>query len=90
LSDGVGSVGNATTVARSDHQHPSDDTKADVNHTQSATTITGGVLGGQISTPEGTDYDVSRVRNNVLVNEDPGKDTTVSYVNGTIIFVYEE
>lgn len=89
LSDGTGSVGTATTVARSDHRHPSDSTKADTNHTQSASTITGGVLGGQVSTPEGTDYDTNRVRNIVLVNEDPTSGTDSTYVNGTIICVYE-
>lgn len=89
LSDGTGSVGTATTVARSDHRHPSDSTKADTNHTQSASTITSGVLGGQVSTPEGTDYDTNRVRNIVLVNEDPTSGTESTYVNGTIICVYE-
>jgi len=63
--------------------------KADTNHTQSASTITGGVLGGQVSTPEGTDYDTNRVRNIVFVTADPFSGTNSTYVNGTIICVYE-
>lgn len=99
VMDGTASVGNATTVARSDHKHPSDTSKADVNHTHSdyapashghsAGNITAGTLGGQIITPAGTDYDTNRVRNMVLVSADPQAGTASAYVNGTIICVYE-
>ena len=89
VMDGTASVGSANTVARGDHKHPSDTSKADVNHTQSASTITAGTLGGQIVTPAGTDYDTNRVRNMVLVNADPQVGTESTYVNGTIICVYE-
>ena len=99
VMDGTASVGSATTVARSDHKHPSDTSKADVNHTHSnyasashtqpASTITDGTLGGQIVTPAGTDYDTNRVRNMVLVSSDPQVGTETTYVNGTIICVYE-
>jgi len=89
LSDGTGSVGTASTVARSDHRHPSDSTKADTNHTQSASTITEGVFDGQVSTPAGTDYDTGRLRNTALITSDPGTGSDTTYLNGTIICVYE-
>lgn len=99
VMDGTASVGSASTVARSDHKHPSDTSKADVNHTHSnyapashghaAGNITAGTLGGQIVTPAGTDYDTNRVRNMVLVSADPQAGTASAYVNGTIICVYE-
>ena len=45
VMDGIANTGSATTVARSDHVHPSDTTKANVVHTHTANDITSGVFG---------------------------------------------
>jgi hypothetical protein len=45
--DGTASAGSAETVSRADHVHPSDTSKAAASHTQAASTITAGTLGGK-------------------------------------------
>lgn len=59
------------------------------NHTHTASEIKAGTLGGQVIAPAGTDYDANRLRNIVFTTEDPTDGASTSYVNGTIICVYE-
>lgn len=87
--DGTASVGSATTVARSDHTHPTDTSRAAASHTHAASNITSGTLGGQVVAPADTSYETNKIRNGVLTATDPGSGTESSYVNGTIIYVYE-
>ncbi len=56
-------------------------------HNQSASTITAGTFAGQVIAPAGTDYTTARIRNAVIVSADPGEGASVSYPNGTLIFV---
>lgn len=58
-------------------------------HDHNASDINGGTLGGQVSAPADTDYTTNRLRNNILVSEDPGKGVATGYANGSIISVYE-
>lgn len=87
--NGTASTGSASTVARSDHTHPTDTSRAAVSHTHAASNITAGTLGGQIVAPADTSYETNKVRNGVLTSTDPGVGAESSYVNGTIIYVYE-
>lgn len=48
VMDGTASAGSAETVSRSDHVHPSDTSRAAASHTQAASTITAGKLGGKV------------------------------------------
>ena len=59
------------------------------NHTHAASKVTAGTLGGQVVAPAGTDYTTNRLRNIVFTTEDPTDGVSTSYVNGTIICVYE-
>ena len=61
------------------------------SHSQNASDITGGTFKGQVSAPNGTDYDTNRMRNLVLLPEerDPGEGATTTYVSGSIICVYK-
>ena len=61
------------------------------SHPQKASDITGGTFKGQVSAPNGTDYDTNRMRNLVLLPEerDPGEGATTTYVSGSIICVYK-
>ena len=61
------------------------------SHPQQASDITGGTFKGQVSSPAGTDYTTSRMRNVVLLPEDndPGENETTTYSNGSIICVYK-
>ena len=44
VMDGVADLGTAQTVARSDHKHPTDTSRAAVNHTHATGDITSGIL----------------------------------------------
>lgn len=59
------------------------------NHTHIASEVKAGTLGGQVSAPGGTDYSTNRLRNIVFTTIDPTDGVNTSYVNGTIICVYE-
>ena len=64
--------------------------KANTSHTQAASTITAGTLGGKVQANQtamaGTG---AQVRDIVLTTTDPGAGTTSTYPNGTVICVYE-
>ena len=62
-----------------------------VSHPQSASDITEGVFSGQVSSPAGTDYMASRMRNVAFlsVDDDPGEGTQATHANGSIVCVYE-
>ena len=61
------------------------------SHPQNASDITGGTFKGQVIAPAGTDYTTNRMRNIVMLpaDNDPGKDVTTTYANGSIICIYE-
>lgn len=63
---------------------------APANHTQAASTITAGTLGGKVQANQtamaGTG---AQVRDIVLTTVDPGAGSTSTYPNGTVILVYE-
>ena len=61
------------------------------SHPQSASDITEGTFSGQVSAPAGTDYELNRMRNIVLIPDasDPGANVATSYANGSIICIYE-
>ena len=61
------------------------------SHPQSASDITEGTFSGQVSAPAGTDYELNRMRNIVLIPDasDPGANVATSYANGSIICTYE-
>lgn len=49
LVDGTASVGSASTVARSDHRHPVDTSRAAASHTHSYLPLSGGTLTGRLT-----------------------------------------
>lgn len=61
--------------------------KSNTSHTQAASTITTGTFPGKVKAPASTDYTTAELRNAVVVSTDPGAGVSVSYPNGTIIFV---
>lgn len=64
--------------------------KADVAHTQSASTITAGTLGGKVQANQAAMATTSaQIRDIVLTTTDPGAGSASSYPNGTVICVYE-
>lgn len=58
-------------------------------HTHNASNVKAGTLGGQVVAPAGTDYTTNRLRNQILVTNDPGAGVSTGYANGSIISVYE-
>lgn len=64
--------------------------KADVAHTQSASTITAGTLGGKVQANQAAMATTSaQLRDIVFTTSDPGVGTSSSYPDGTVICVYE-
>lgn len=64
--------------------------KADVAHTQSASTITAGTLGGKVQANQAAMAATSaQLRDIVFTTSDPGVGTSSSYPDGTVICVYE-
>ena len=60
------------------------------SHNQTASTITSGTFGGSVVAKEDTDYTTAKVRNALITSKDPTDGASVSYPNGSLIFVYEE
>ena len=56
-------------------------------HTHSASGVTAGTFGGDVSAPASTNYSGALVRNAVILEEDPGEGATVTYPSATLIFV---
>ena len=64
--------------------------KADVAHTQSASTITAGTLGGKVQANQAAMAATSaQLRDIVFTTSDPGVGTSSTYPDGTVICVYE-
>lgn len=65
--------------------------KAPTSHTHAADQITAGTMGGKVMANEtaAAKYTEAQMRNVVMLDEDPGAGTAVSYPNGTVIHVYE-
>lgn len=64
--------------------------KADAVHTQSASTITAGTLGGKVQANQAAMATTSaQLRDIVFTTSDPGVGTSSSYPDGTVICVYE-
>lgn len=59
------------------------------SHNQAASTITAGTFGGSVIAPASTAYTTNQLRNTVFTTSDPGANASTSYVNGSIICVYE-
>ena len=58
-------------------------------HNQAASTITAGTFAGQVVAPAGTDYTTNRIRNAVFTTTEPTAGAASTYVNGTVVYVYE-
>lgn len=69
------------------HTHDSDYASNDHNH--SASDISSGTFAGNVVAPESTAYTTNMIRNGVITTVDPGENVSVSYANGSLIFVYE-
>ena len=63
--------------------------KADSSHNQAASTITAGTFGGVVVSPASTSYTTNHLRNMVFTTTDPGAGVSTTYVNGSVICVYE-
>ena len=64
--------------------------KANTSHTQAASTITAGTLGGKVQANQTAMAATSaQLRDIVLTTTDPGAGTTSTYPDGTVICVYE-
>ena len=54
-----------------------------------ASGVTAGTFAGNVVAPASTAYTTAHIRNAVLTTTDPGEGASVSYPDGTLIFVYE-
>lgn len=85
LMDGEASAGTSKAVARADHRHPVDTSRAPQNHTQAASTITAGTFAGAVvANSSGQTPGTSLLRNSKLVSTE-----TNPTVNGEICWTYE-
>lgn len=82
---GLGNVDNTADANKSVKYATTAGSATPTAHSQSASTITAGTLGGTVKAPASTTYTTAEVRNIVIVDADVGEGTSVSYPNGTII-----
>ena len=89
VMDGAASAGSAATVARSDHRHPVDTSRAAASHTHAASQVTAGTFPATgVKAAAGTDYTTSRVRNICASTTDLTAGLS-ALSNGEIYLVYE-
>lgn len=87
VMDGTESAGSAPTVARSDHKHPVDTSRAPASHTHAASQVSAGTLAGKVQANAAAMATLSGAQvRDIVVKDTVTEGGTATEPNGTIVF----
>lgn len=87
VMDGTASAGSAPTVARSDHKHPVDTSRAPASHTHAASQVSAGTLAGKVQANAAAMATLSGAQvRDIVVKDTVTEGGTATEPNGTIVF----